>query len=186
VAYYLNSLLRHTRWTRKKLLKYQNRKVREIVDYAYGHVSFYHEKFNQLGLRRGEIKTVEDLSKLPIVRRGELQSNADKVFSDRFDVRKLKGISTSGSTGQPLLTYITKREDAFRKAKLLRANIICGQKPRDKWVVITAPQRQASAFKLQNFLGVYAPIPVSVFDDTATQISKIERIKPDVLDGCTC
>ncbi|MEM3702979.1 MAG: hypothetical protein QXX79_00950 [Candidatus Bathyarchaeia archaeon] len=183
IAYYLGNLLRHTHWSREKLLEYRDLKVRETVKYAYEHVPFYHEKFRQLGLRPEEVKNVEDLRKLPVVRRRELQKNADKLISDEFDISKLKRISTSGSTGQPLFTYITKKEDAFRKAKLLRANIICGQKPRDKWVVIAAPQHQAEEYRLQRFLGVYSPISVSVFDDTAAQISKIERIKPDILDG---
>jgi phenylacetate-CoA ligase len=182
-AYYLSNLLRHTRWSREKLLEYQNRKVQEIVNYAYRHVPFYHEKFRQLGLRPEEVKTVEDLKKIPIIERRELQRNADKTISDEFDVSKLKRISTSGSTGQPLFTYITKKEDAFRKAKLLRANIICGQKLRDKWVVITGPQHQAEKYLLQRFLSIYMPIPISVFDDAATQISEIEKIDPDILDG---
>jgi phenylacetate-CoA ligase len=32
-------------------------------------------------------------------------------------------------------------------------------------------------------LGVYAPIPVSVFNDVTTQVSIIEEMKPDILDG---
>jgi phenylacetate-CoA ligase len=183
VAYYLGNLLRHTHWSREKLLEYQNLKVREIVKYAYEHVPFYHEKFRQLGLRPEDVKTVEDLKKIPVIERRELQRNADKIISDEFDVTKLKRISTSGSTGQPLFTYITRKEDAFRKAKLLRANIVCGQKPRDKWVVITGPQHQAEKYRLQRFLSIYMPIPISVFDDAATQISEIERIGPDILDG---
>lgn len=183
VAYYLSNLLRHTRWSREKLLEYQNLKVREIVNYAYKHVPFYHEKFRQLGLRPEEVKTVEDLKKMPIIERRELQRNADKTISDEFDVTKLKRISTSGSTGQPLFTYITKKEDAFRKAKLLRANIICGQKLRDRWVVITGPQHEAEKYRLQRLLSIYMPIPISVFDDAATQISEIEKIDPDILDG---
>jgi len=183
VAYYLGCLLKHTRWSRERLSKFQNQKVREIVNYAYRHVPFYHRKFRQLGLRPEDIKGVEDLKKLPIIRRKELQKNAGELISDEFNIDKLKKVSTSGSTGKPLFTYLTKSEDAFRKAKLLRANIVCGQKPRDKWVVITAPQHEAEPLKLQRLLGIYAPIPVSVFESASEQLSKIERIRPDVLDG---
>jgi phenylacetate-CoA ligase len=183
IAYDLASLLRHTHWSREQLLDYQNMKVQEIVRYAFDNVPFYHEKFLQAGVKPTDVKTVDDLKKLPILRREELQKAADKVISNEFDSRRLKHVSTSGSTGQPLFTYITAREDAFRKAKLLRANTICGQKPRDKWVVMTAPQHEAQTSRLQRFLGVYSPIPVSVFDSVAVQISEIERIKPDVLDG---
>jgi phenylacetate-CoA ligase len=120
---------------------------------------------------------------LPIVKRDELQKAAGNVISTEFDVHRLKHVSTSGSTGKPLFTYITEAEDAFRKAKLLRANAVCGQRPRDRWVVMTAPQHEAVTSRLQRFLGVYVPIPVSVFDSVAAQMSEIERIQPDVLDG---
>ena len=183
IAYHLFRLLRHTRWSREKLLKHQNQKVREIVEYAYTHVPFYHEKFKELRLKPDKIKTVEDLNIIPILRRSEIQKNAEKMISNEFHSSNLKVVSTSGSTGQPLFTYITKSEDAFRKAKILRANTIFGQKPRDTWVVITAPQHQASPYRLQKLLGIYTPIPISVFDNATTQITQIGRIKPDILDG---
>lgn len=175
--------MRHVYWSRDQLLDYQYRRLKEIVKYAYDNVPFYHEKFRRIDLRPEDIRSIKDLNKLPIIRRSELQENVDKIISKEFDARELKRVSTSGSSGRPLFTYITDREDAIRKAKLLRANTICGQKPRDRWAVITAPQHQPSVYRIQKLLGMYVPIPVSVFDDAATQISKLERIKPDVLDG---
>lgn len=183
VAYYLASLLYHTRWNRHRLLKYQNQKVRRIVKYAYEHVPFYHQKFLQPGVKPEDVKTVEDLKKLPIIRKEELQKNREKMISDEFDASKLKVVSTSGSTGRPLFTYLTRREDEFRKAKLLRPHLICGQKARDKWVLIGPPEYRGDVSRLQRFLGIYAPIFVSVFDDAATQTPIIEKVKPDVLDG---
>jgi len=183
VTYYLDSLQRHTRWNTEKLRRYQNQKLREIVDYSYRNVPFYHRTFKELGLAPEQIFTIENLNELPILRRNELQRNAGMMISKEFEISNLKKVSTSGSTGQPLMTYLTEDEDALRKAKLLRANIACGQKPRDRWVVITAPLHHAVTHKLQKLLGIYSPIPVSVFDSAATQISKIKEIGPDVLDG---
>ena len=183
VAYYLGCLQWHTRWNTEKLRRYQNQKLREIINYSLRYVPFYHRKFKKMGLNPGAINTIKDLGKLPILRRSELQKSAEVMISKEFKINSLKKVSTSGSTGQPVLTYLTDEEDALRKAKLLRANIACGQKPRDRWAVITAPLHQAVTYRLQKLLGVYLPIPVSVFDDTATQISQIEKIGPDVLDG---
>lgn len=183
VAYNTASLLHHTRWSQERLLNHQNERIREIVRYAYDHVPFYHDKFESVGMRPADVQTVQDLNKLPIIRRDELQKNLDNLISDEYDPKKLLRVSTSGSTGKPLFTSISRSEDALRKAKLLRANIICGQKPRDKWVVITAPQHEAHMRKLQRLLGIYAPIPISVFDHVASQVSEINKIKPDVLDG---
>jgi phenylacetate-CoA ligase len=153
------------------------------VSYAYGHVSFYHRKFDELGIKPDDLRTVADLNKVPATRRDELQKHNDELISNDFDSARLRVVSTSGSTGRPFFTSITDAEDDFRKVKLLRANMMCGQKPRDRWVVVTAPQNTVHIPALQRSLGIFSPIAVSVFDGVAAQLSRIERLRPDVLDG---
>jgi phenylacetate-CoA ligase len=183
IAYDIASLLRHTHWSREQLLDYQNRKVQEIVRFAFENVPFYHEKFLKLGIRPDDVRSVQDLNKLPIIRREELQENSGKLISSEFDQSKLKVVSTSGSSGKPLFTYLTKREDEFRKAKLLRPHIVCGQKPWDRWVLIEPTQHIKRLGGLQRVLSFYAPVFVSIFDDVAKQASAVEELDPDVLDG---
>jgi len=183
IAYDIASLLRHTHWSREQLLDYQNRKVREIVRYAFENVPFYREKFLKSGIKPDDVKSVQDLNKLPIIRREELQENSGKLISSDFDQSKLKVVSTSGSSGKPLFTFLTKREDEFRKAKLLRPHIVCGQKPWDRWVLIEPTQHIKRLGGLQRFLRVYSPLFVSIFDDVSKQVSAIEKLDPDVLDG---
>jgi len=158
-------------------------RLRKIIKYAYDCVPFYHKRIKNLGIGPDDIKTVNDLNKLPILKKEEIRKNVDEMISKDFNIDDLKMLSTSGSTGQPLFLYISRKEDDFRKAKHLRANISLGQKPRDRWVTITSPRHFGNATKLQRVLGVYTPVPVSVFDDVVTQISNIERMKPDILDG---
>ncbi len=183
IAYYFGSSFHHLRWSRKQLEDFQNKNVRQIVSYAYEHVSFYHRKLDELGIKPADIRTVSDLNRIPVTRREELQKHGEDLISNDFDSKKLKIVSTSGSTGQPFLTRITDAENDFRKVRILRVNIICGQKPRDRWVVVTAPQHRAQVSTLQRFLGLYIPFPVSVFDDPKTQLARIEKLVPDVLDG---
>ena len=139
--------------------------------------------FREVGVKPNDIKTVEDLPKLPIIRKDDIKRNGVRMISREYNVAKLKKLRTSGSTGEPLLFYISGREDEFRKAKHLRANIACGQKARDKWVTITSPIYFSQATKLQRLLGIYVPLSVSVFEDVTNQISIIEKLRPDVLDG---
>ena len=182
-AYYLFAMMKRVHWNRDKLKDYQNKKLRKIVKYAYENSPFYHRKFRQVGISPEEIRTVEDLNKLPIIRKDELRKNLSEVVSRKFNIANLKVLRTSGSTGRPLHVYVTEAENEFRKAKHLRANMSCGQKPWDKWVTITSPLHFAETTRLQRLLGFYAVTPVSVFEDIATQILKIENLEPDVLDG---
>ena len=85
-------------WPRERLLEHQNKKLREIIKYAYDNVPFYHEKFKRAQLKPDDIKTVDDLSKLPIVRKDEIKQNLERMVSKEYDVSKLKMLRTSGST----------------------------------------------------------------------------------------
>lgn len=181
--YYLNSMIKRAYWNQDRLVEYQNKRLRKIIKYAYDYVPYYHKKFRKLGIKPLDIKTKKDLNRLPIISKDEIRENLKEMISKKFNVNDLKMLSTSGSTGEPLILYITGAESEFRKAKHLRANISCGQKLRDRWVVITAPHHFGEATKLQRILGFYAPTPVSVFNDVSTQILTLERMKPDILDG---
>lgn len=181
--YYLHGMMKRVFWNRDRLRKYQNQKLRHVVKYAYDNSLFYHRIFRQIGMGPEEIGTIEDLNKLPIVRKEELKRNLSEVVSKKVHVSNLKVLRTSGSTGRPLYVYMTESENEFRKAKHLRAQITCGQKPWDKWVTITSPLHFAETTRLQRLLRFYSITPISVFEDVGAQISKLERFKPDVLDG---
>ena len=170
-------------WPKSKLLTYQNKKVREIVQYAYDNVPYYHNLMKQKGVRPNEIRSVQDLKKLPILRKDDVRKNYELMVSKKFNVSKLKQRRTSGSTGEPLRFYVSNSEDEYRKAKHLRASMSCGQKTRDKWVVVTSPMYFQQTTKLQDLVGFFPINSVSVFDDVSTQIKRISSLQPDVLDG---
>jgi len=165
------------------LRQYQNEKLREVLEYAYENVPFYHRKFEEAGVKPSDVNAVEDLKKLPITTKDEIRRNLNQAISRKYKVSRLSMHRTSGSTGEPLSFYISGAEDEYRKARHLRANIACGQRLRDRYVTITHPLYFGQTTRLQRFLGFYAPIPVSVFDDVDKQIPIIERLKADVLDG---
>ncbi|UCD96260.1 MAG: phenylacetate--CoA ligase family protein [Candidatus Bathyarchaeota archaeon] len=181
--WYLTHLLRHVRWSRQRLLEYQNQRLRRVLRYAYDYVPFYRRKFKESGVHPNDVKTRLDLNQLPIIRKNEIRANAGDMISRAVDRTRLLSLSTSGSTGEPLFLYVTQAESEYRKAKHLRANINCGQRPRDRWVTITAPHHFAESSKLQRQLGIFVPTPISVFTDPASQVSEAEALDPDVLDG---
>jgi phenylacetate-CoA ligase len=181
--YYLNRLNRQARWNPHKLKEHQIRRLNRVIRYAYDNVPFYNKRFKESGIRPEGIKSKDDLNKLPIIRKTDIRGNLGETISKDFDINSLKMLSTSGSTGEPLFIYLRASEIEFRKAKHLRANISCGQKFRDRWVTLTGPQHFGKTTRLQRLCGFYVPTAVSVFDDVSTQISIIENLKPDVLDG---
>lgn len=183
VPYYFYSMIKRAYWDYERLLEHQEKELRKVVKYAYDYVPFYHKKLKELRIKPGDIKTLKDLKKLPIIEKDEIRSNVEENISKEFNKNDLRMLSTSGSTGKPLHVFVSEQEDVIRKVKHLRANISCGQKLRDRWAAITSPSHFAEAPKLLRLLGIYAPTFVSVFYDTETQFSTIKRMEPDVLGG---
>jgi phenylacetate-CoA ligase len=184
ILYFLGLAMKRPYWDSAKLRRFQEKRLRSVVDYAYRHVPFYHEKFREAGVRPGDVRGLDDLKKLPIVRKSELKNvDARKLVSMEYDIGKLKANRTSGSTGQPFTTYLSKVEDDWRKVIYMRANISCGQKPRDRWVFVTAPHHFADTTSIQRRLGIFAQTCVSIFDSVDRQIELVSQTRPDVLDG---
>ncbi len=183
VVYHLHTLIRRSFWDKARLSRFQNDRLRKMVSHAYNYVPFYHRKFRELGLYPSDIKSTDDLKKLPIIRKDQIRRRQKEMISNGFVLDQLKKLSTSGSTGEPLFLHISGAESEFRKAKHLRANMSCGQRPFDRWVTITAPHHFAESVRLQKLLNLFSPCPISVFDSTYEQIRKLEEMCPDVLDG---
>ncbi|MGD0494728.1 MAG: hypothetical protein ABSB28_01650 [Candidatus Bathyarchaeia archaeon] len=181
--YYFRILLGRLYWPRERLRKYQNAKLKETLGYAYENVPFYRRKFREAGLKPNDLKNVEDLERFPVTTKDEIRKNFCETVSGEYSALRLKMRRTSGSTGQPLFFYISGVEDEFRKARHLRANTVCGQGLRDRYVTITHPLYFSQTTRLQRLLGFYAALPVSVFDDVDKQISVIKNLRPDILDG---
>ena len=60
---------------RKELLELQNERLQIVVNQAYANVDFYRRKFDQVGLNPDDIKSREDLKRIPFTTRKDLMEN---------------------------------------------------------------------------------------------------------------
>jgi len=191
ILYFLGTALRRLQWSKQKLKEYQEKRLRAVLRHVYDSVPFYHEKFRRAGVSPSDVKSLEDLTKLPITRKDELrQVDPSKLISREYTMDKLKILRTSGSTGKPFKFYISPSEDDWRKSIYLRANISCGQKTRDHWVVVTSPHHFIDTTDLQRKLArahirIFAQECVSLFKKIDEQVKLISQAKPNILDGYT-
>lgn len=184
ILYYLYQAQQRLSWAPSKLREYQEKNLRSVVQYAYHYVPFYHDKLKEHGISPADIHTLDDVPKLPIVSKDEIRHTEPTYrVSTQKNIQDLKLVRTTGSSGTPFLVYIDGAEDAWRKSIYMRANIFCGQQPRDKWVVITAPHHFGDTTSLQRRLGIYAQQVVSIFLDVDAQIDFIRNVDADILDG---
>ena len=84
---------------------YQNEKLQLLIKHVYSNVPYYAQIMKSLKLTPSDIKTREDLHKLPILRKEEVRKNLSTLVSAKYPKLLLRHGHTSGTTGSPLDFY---------------------------------------------------------------------------------
>ena len=108
-------------------MRMQEKRLRRLVRKAYK-IPFYRERFDKAGVKPEDIRTGEDLTKLPLLTKDELR----EWMSSELQNPKYKDWivdTTSGSTGKPLSILFSPREKAYMKANWLRVMMVAGYNP---------------------------------------------------------
>jgi phenylacetate-CoA ligase len=181
--WHLVSLLRNERRSLDDLLHRQMTKLRHLLAHAYHNVLFYREKFNQVGYRPGDVKTLEDLRRLPIIGKADFHERPSIDYIDqRIDSRKaLIPIRTSGSSGQTLEFYIDRAYDQFRKAQFLRPYITNGQKMIDQVLTYTGQPRRHKKFS--EYVALLREKQISSHLDPEIHLEILRKFQPTIVKG---
>ena len=171
--------LQRTQWLDRQGIKaLQERKLKKIVYYAYKHVPYYRERFDGIGLKPQDIKSLDDLDKIPVTSKSDLQNltPADKT-SDEFCLQELSTEHSSGSTGQPFTTYFDKQFVATRNNMFLRALSVMGYRPGHVLMLITAGHNRKKPWLRWHYASIESPA-----NELVTQLN---NVRPRILYGCT-
>lgn len=98
--------LNRTQWLgRDELLGLQRDKLQRLVEYAYQYVPYYRRTFDQVGFHPDDLrKDLSSLRKLPILTKAVIRENFDEMLTTEPQRRRrMSKLSTSGSTGHPLI-----------------------------------------------------------------------------------
>ncbi|TDI89506.1 MAG: phenylacetate--CoA ligase family protein [Caldithrix sp.] len=110
-------------FSEKKLHELRDRRLRRIVQYAAKTVPYYRDFFQREGINSGQIKTVADLDRLPLVDKQELRKDPSRFLSNSALGKNSIAFLTSGSTGLPL--------NIHHDSNSLLANIAFGERQRE-------------------------------------------------------
>lgn len=84
------------------LRQFQNEHLNRLIAYCYLKVPYYRKIMDSSGLKPNDIKTVDDLQKLPVLTRDDVRLNADQLVASDIKRFQLTYGHTSGTTGSPL------------------------------------------------------------------------------------
>ena len=101
-TYWYRQINEMNMWTKQQVLDWQNQHLRDFVRHAYEHTKYYKELFDSLGLKPNDIKTAEDLKKLPILTKDIIRSRYDDFIPDNLSQLPHRQDRTGGTTGEPM------------------------------------------------------------------------------------
>jgi phenylacetate-CoA ligase len=85
-------------WDRERLRDYRNKLLRSVIDVSYREVPYYRDLMDGAGVRPADIRTADDLRKIPITTKQMLRP-AYPHRTTRNTGKKTYQVSSSGSTG---------------------------------------------------------------------------------------
>ncbi len=115
-----------------ELKNIQSKRLGELAAYVYKHCPVYKEKFDAADVSPDDVKTIDDIVKLPFTTKEDMRDNYPfGLFSvDRSKVAEIH--VSSGTTGNPTVVGYTKEDIALWSDVVARALCCSGAEPGDR------------------------------------------------------
>jgi len=177
--------LNKTQWLKPEELKrIQNKKLRALVKHAYENVPYYHHTFRVLNLKPDDIKSKDDLQKVPILTKEMIRKNFSDLIAVNMSRSRFIETRSSGSTGKPLRFFIDKKAYSHGWAQTFRCWSWAGFSIGDPYVKIGAEPRTKFWKKLQDRLMNCLYIPrEDIFNAGDYWIKKMKDKRPKIIRG---
>jgi phenylacetate-CoA ligase len=96
--------------SRDEMHNLQSKKLAETVNRVYKNVPFYKDKMDKAGIKPEDIKSIDDISKLPFTTKKDLRDNYPfgLFAAKQEDIVRIH--ASSGTTGKPTVVGYTKKD----------------------------------------------------------------------------
>lgn len=176
-------------WPWQDIQTFQMHKLVSLLQHAYKKVPFYQRRFADAGLRPEAIRGPDDLPRLPILTKSEIQNHCHELLAEGTDPSRLTENQTGGSTGHPLTFYQDSNYRAWKDADLLRNYRMAGYKLGMRWAFLWGSDYDAREHK--GWFGylkdrfIYNLLWINTFNLSVTtlteQVEQLIRFKPQIL-----
>jgi phenylacetate-CoA ligase len=123
----------HETLPREDMEKLQLKRLQNVVELVYNNVEYYRSKFDAIGVKPSDIKSLDDIRRLPFTDKEDLRNNYPyKLFAAPLD-DVVRIHASSGTTGKPTVVGYTRADvdiwaetmaRSFTAAGLTRKDII--------------------------------------------------------------
>lgn len=187
---YFFSTLYWSLQSKERISKMQLNKFKNIFEYARENSQFYREIYTRAGVLDLDIKSWDDIEKVPIVSKDDMRQYELSNIITTENINTCNIHSTSGSSGTPFRIAYSKYEDYTGHVRLLFLLLKNGYSPFKRLLLITKnkPNEKTDIEKdinlitrMRRFLGLFNSEVISIYETADKIISKIEEYKPYLL-----
>jgi phenylacetate-CoA ligase len=95
---------------RDEMRKLQSIRLKRVVEHVYHNTPFYRKKMQEMGITPDDIRTIDDIVKLPFTVKQDLRDNYpfDLMAVPMSEIVRLH--ASSGTTGKPIVVGYTRRD----------------------------------------------------------------------------
>ena len=106
--------------SREEMRQLQGARLRKLVDNVYHNVPFYREKMQAMNIMPDDIKTIDDIKKLPFTTKQDLRDNYPFGLNAVPQSAIVRVHASSGTTGRPTVVGYTRRDLAVWSESIAR------------------------------------------------------------------
>lgn len=131
---YFNLYKKNLTKSKKEIKNYQLARLKALMSHAYDTVPYYKDLFDSINLKTSDIKSIDDLKKIPVLTKEIILKHQDELKSKvKY---KLIEWASGGSTGNRVVIFKDKRYSEISRAVWMRNLSAVGINPGDKaaWI----------------------------------------------------
>jgi phenylacetate-CoA ligase len=186
------NILEKTQWMKtEELRQLQLLKLKVLLRHAYENVPYYHESFKKNGFRPDDLNRLEDIHRVPVLKRSELRLKSTELLARNAKKADLVPCETSGTTVTSVKFYQDKTEATWDMAAELRGFGWAGYKTGAKLAFVRRIRPgdvlASAKFKLECLVNRWKLLNAYYLSERsmASFSSKMHKFKPEYVLGAT-
>ncbi|MBN1502106.1 phenylacetate--CoA ligase family protein [Candidatus Woesearchaeota archaeon] len=166
-----------------ELEKIQLENLKKIVKHAYDYVPFYKRLYDKAGIKPGEIRSLTDINKLPVITKADLKKvKLEDIIAKNISKDRWFRCTTSGSTGEPFMVISDRDTLPVEHAAWLRELSVMGYKIGDRIAKIRAHEviKEGKFSRLVN-RNLFVKC-IDMEQETEKHIEVLKKFRPDIIE----
>lgn len=106
-------------WPAERAVEYQLARLRSICALAYEKTRFYRRQFDSVGFKANDLKSLDDLTRLPTIDRDTVRDHLDEMCAVSVSGAAVDYVATGGTSGVPLHFYMPGNRSVVEYAYLV-------------------------------------------------------------------